>query len=228
MRAMPKSVTLMLPSRVTSRLLGLDVAMDYALGVRIGKRVQQLADDVAHPVQLGLQPLAQIGGERLARHVLHGDEAIVALLAVLVDLHDVGVRETRGRLRFALEPAQRLCLGLRIELGLLDQLDRQSPVQHRVPAFQHGGHAALTEDAAYLVPCRCVVGIFIGLRDEPGSGCSCGGERLRLDRFDRQKHRERGALSDLRLAPRCARRAPARSCRRWTGPVPCPGRHPWW
>jgi hypothetical protein len=71
--------------------------------------------------------------------------------------------------RFALEPAQRLGPGFRLELGLLDQLYRQGPLQHRVPAFQHGSHAALYRGHRAPRTLPMVLGMFIGLRDESGS-----------------------------------------------------------
>jgi N utilization substance protein A len=60
-------------------------------------------------------------------------------------------RQARGRLSFTFESAQRLLFGLQVQLRLVDQLDRQGAMQHRVPAFQHGRHATLAEDATHLV-----------------------------------------------------------------------------
>src|SRR5262249_39127225 len=72
-------------------------------------------------------------------------------LAVLVDLHDVGMGQAGGGLRFALETAQHFRLRLRIERALIDELDRQRAVQDRVPAFVHSGHGAFAEHATNLV-----------------------------------------------------------------------------
>ena len=85
---------------------GLDVAVNYPLGVRGVQRVgnfnPQLEDFV-----LGQRLSVDLGLERLAIHKFHGDKFEAVLLANVKNRADVGMIQRRGGLCFAAETLQR-------------------------------------------------------------------------------------------------------------------------
>ena len=132
--------------RVVHHVGRFDVAMHDAFAVRVAERVGGAGDDRHH--FLRLQQVALLG-ERYqvaALQELHGDEAVVVLLARVVDGDDVGVRELARGLRLAEEAL--LHPGDLVGLELLRQrqrLDRHLAPDLRVLAEIDHAHRALAE-----------------------------------------------------------------------------------
>ena len=92
----------------------------------------------------GLQPLRQAA----ALDVLQGAEGQAAGLADLVDLHDVGVRQPRRRLRLRLEAS---ALGRAGVASVQDHLQGDGALEGEVGSPVDDAHAAATEHALDLV-----------------------------------------------------------------------------
>jgi len=80
--------------------------------------------------------------QRVARHVLHGDEVRAIDAVDLVNGDDIGVVERRRRPGFLHEAALALRIGHCLSL---QHLDGNQPVQAGVPAFVDHAHPALAE-----------------------------------------------------------------------------------
>ncbi len=120
-------------------VLGLEVAMDDAGGVRVLEPAQDLAMDRERP-RGRHRPGRDRLGQRLARQELHHQEQrALGRAAEVGDGDDVRVREPAGRLGLALEAARELFLAA--QLGQ-QHLDREIAPHHRVLGAVHGAHAA--------------------------------------------------------------------------------------
>ena len=114
------------PVVAADRVVGLEVAMDHAGGVRgaqpfTGGAIQP--DDLAHRARRG----GAVRAQRLTAHPLHHEVDLLADLTDVVDRDDVRMRQLRECL--ALEH-DALARGLQ---ALLDQLDRDAPVELGIP-----------------------------------------------------------------------------------------------
>ena len=128
--------------RADQDVLGLDVAVDEAHGVRGGQRARALP----HPAQLlgqGRVALRHDGAQRPAVHQLHRDEGHPVDLADVVDRDGVGVAQ-RGRGAGLAEQARR---ALRV-LGVVDvqELERHVAPQHCVAGAEDAPHPTLPEE----------------------------------------------------------------------------------
>ena len=148
--AMPKSMTLTMPSRGDHDVPGLDVAVDDRRGVG-GARPRQACAATSAACS-GWWSARRRGGSRpgAAGHVLHDDEVACTGLveAEVVDLDDVGVHQARGRKGLAAEA--------RHERGVIgevlgQELDRDGALQTLVEGELDGGHAADAEPALEAV-----------------------------------------------------------------------------
>ena len=92
--------------RLEHHVIRLDVAMDQALGVGMGQRLQDRLGDLQRLVGGERPPPAQRVGERLAVHEGHHviDQALSG--ACEVNREDRGVLEPGERLRLPAEPVQ--------------------------------------------------------------------------------------------------------------------------
>jgi hypothetical protein len=131
---------------------GLDVAMDHALRVRILQRGEDLQQDVADLVRLAAEILGlQVRGQRPAEHALHHEVDEVALLAEVVHRHDVLVLQAPGGTRLYPEALQD-GVGLAfVQARLVDHLDRERALDHRVVGLVHDRHGAGAELRADVV-----------------------------------------------------------------------------
>ena len=130
-------------------VLGLEVAVDDAGGVRAGEPVGQLAGDVEHlpgrQRELGANQVAQ----RRAVHELHDGEGQPGRLADLVDGDDVGVVEGRGRAGLLGESTE--AVRDRGE-GLGQELDGDVAAEVEVPRTVDLAHAPRAQLVEELVP----------------------------------------------------------------------------
>jgi hypothetical protein len=136
-----------LPRAEQEHVLGLQVAVDDALLVRRGQPARDLEGDLdglAGRQRAVLQALAQ----RLALQQLHRRVHRALLAAEIVDREDVGVRERSDGLRLPLEAPERVRV-----LGEIprEDLDRDLPVEPRVPRAEDDAHPALAELGEDLV-----------------------------------------------------------------------------
>ena len=101
-------------------------------------------------------------GKRSALHVFHRDEIGAAVLAPVVDAHDVGMVQVGGGLRLAAEAFDEVWIGC--ELRKQD-LDCNGSVEQQVARQQHVGHASapnarfdlvpVVEDRSFTAICHC-------------------------------------------------------------------------
>ena len=130
---------------------GLDIAVhDTAVVTELQPGEQIIHDplDVRHR-----EPLVIVQGDLQRRSIdeFHDDVGDISGFAVVVDRHDVGMREPSGRLRLAPEPRD-LLNGLGVGVGgQVDRLDRDTAGDRRIPAIVHRAHGTFAERAPNLV-----------------------------------------------------------------------------
>ncbi|CAA9305477.1 MAG: hypothetical protein AVDCRST_MAG11-1129, partial [uncultured Gemmatimonadaceae bacterium] len=128
-------------------VLRLEVPVHHALGVRVGQRVGQLAQE-PHGVRDGQRPVArQPRPEGLALDEGHRVERQAVHLARGVDRHDVRVLQAGGEPDLALEALGREPGG---EAGVED-LDGDPPPEPRIERDEDARHAAAPELALQRV-----------------------------------------------------------------------------
>ena len=130
------------PALADHDVLRLDVAMDHALVVDLGKRFAHLSHDVPQASErqctvLRDQPVQRDAVDELHRVV----QKAVRRLAVVVDLDGVRMRQLAHQPDLALEPRGELVGGH----VTLEDLDRGRPLEQRVMREMNRGHAALGE-----------------------------------------------------------------------------------
>ena len=122
-------------------VLGLDIAVDHPLGVRLRERVGDLVQD-PHRVGDGQPAFArQPVPQRLPRHERHDVEQQVVSRAGRQDGEDVGMLQVRGELDLLLEPRG---AHFARELGW-EQLDDNLAVQRRLGREEQATHAAAAQ-----------------------------------------------------------------------------------
>ncbi len=125
----------------------LQIAMNDLSGMRRFQGLRHLhgdAKDILHRQRCRIEPAPQ----RVAAHVLHGDERTPVFLARLIDLADVGMVERCRSLRFAQETTPRCFLPLQ-RGGKEFQRDR--PIEHSILRQEHQTHAASAEQRLDLI-----------------------------------------------------------------------------
>src|SRR2546426_681789 len=148
-------------------VLGLDVAMDYVMAMRIGQGTRHLSSDLGGVVDGELFLSVESVPEGYALDIWHDVIEEAVGFPRIVKGQDVRVRESRGDLDFAHEA---LGAERRGELGP-QHLDRDGAMMLEIPAEVHRGHPTATEFALDRVT-----------PDEGGSqaGEQVGHERLRI------------------------------------------------
>ena len=126
----------------------LDVAVPDRVVVREFQRIEQLRHD-AHGVALvEVGAARQVFAQRIAFHVLHGDEGVLRVFAILVNGHDTGVVERAGRLRLAAKATgQVFRLLVVFDQFLADGLDGHQPLDDGVMRLVDDAHGALADHA---------------------------------------------------------------------------------
>ena len=135
--------------RVDHDVLGLDVAVDQAVGVGVLEGVADLDDDLDGFLLAEDVPVGDVVGDGLALDVLHDEIVVAARLADVDGLDDVRVVELAGGLPFLVEPLH--VLGILAESTRQD-LDRDAAVEAELLALIDDGHRAGAELAEDLVP----------------------------------------------------------------------------
>ena len=130
------------PALVDHDVAGLDVAVDDAALVRLGQRLRHLSRDRERVRGGRAGPRCSALVERPPAHVLHGDEAAAAALALgladLVDHRDVRVVEGGGHASLAQQPGRRVLVRGRVRA---EHLEGHRPVQAEVLGQIHVAHA---------------------------------------------------------------------------------------
>ena len=133
---------------VDDDVLGLDVTVDQAVVVRLAEREQHRLEDVEGGPRrerpLGLHDLAQ----GLARHVLHGQEDVAVVLALVEDGDDVGVRERGGRAGLAAEAGDE---ALVVHQVLAHDLQGDVAVEPLVDGQVDGRHPAVGDATDHAI-----------------------------------------------------------------------------
>jgi len=127
----------------------LDVPMNESLRVSGGqssRRLLEHVDELVHVALGGASPLADPVAERLPLDVLHRDVHLVFVIADLEDRHHVRVTQPSERDGF---PAQ--MNGGQVRARVAQHLDRDHPVERRVPRREHQPHAAAADLAQHVV-----------------------------------------------------------------------------
>ena len=127
----------------------LDVAVGDVVVVREPERSGDFARDLGGLLRRELLVRRQDLGECAPLHLLHHDEVGALVLAPVVDVDDVGVREAGGRLRFAAESLDEVGVGG--ELGE-QHLDGDLAVEQEIARGEDVGHAAASDPLVDLVP----------------------------------------------------------------------------
>src|SRR5208282_1369606 len=137
----PKIQYLGLPSLSDKNICWLHVAMDDAFRVRCIQRVRNLRPEIQHLVRFQSRSLdAMLQGFAL-KH-LHGDESFAFFFADVVNSADVGMIQSRRRLRLSPETTQ----GLRIARYLVGQkLQRHETMETSVLGLVDHAHPAATK-----------------------------------------------------------------------------------
>ena len=147
-RAMPKSISLILPSACDHDVGGLEVAEDdrRALHVQIVQRRAELLRP-AHHLGLRQRPLRvdQALLHRLPVDELHHEVVARALEEMRVDTRQVGMAQPHEGIRLEAESVERLLDFLRREAVLAHLLDGDGLVVARVGRLIDGGHATLAD-----------------------------------------------------------------------------------
>jgi hypothetical protein len=128
------------PVRGEEDVGGLEIAMHDATRVHRLQRGQDAQADLSASLT-AIGPRATRAAEGLAIEQLHDDEELLALLAQLVDLADVGVTDAGGRSGLADEPVTEG----RVPAERPNPLDRHQATQPFVPSLVDHSHAALAE-----------------------------------------------------------------------------------
>ena len=128
-------------------VLGLDVAVDDSGSARMLESSGNLLADTSDLLGAKDAAFCQDASKRLSVDVLHGHIRRGVLVAEVVDLHDVGVRQPRCISGF--------CAESRYEVGIrsarAEHLERDDAIEHRVTGTVHRAHAARRDEAGYLV-----------------------------------------------------------------------------
>ena len=130
-------------------VLRLDVPVHDPCLVRGGQPGQRRVHDLERLAPGQPAPLAQQAAQRPPWHVLHRQVQELPVRALVEDLHDVGVGQPRDRLGLADEPGHEV--GVPRELRV-HHLERHLPLEPRVRGEVHGGHAAVRDARADVVP----------------------------------------------------------------------------
>ena len=143
----------------------LHVAVDHAVAVGEGERVGHLGTEARGHVGAQRAVAADDLGERVAGHELHGHEVGAAVLAPVVDPHDVRVVQAGRGLGLAAETLHEGGVG-RV-LGE-QHLDGDLAVEQQVTGLPHLGHPAPPDAVGELVPVVDDGGVRAGHRTSAG------------------------------------------------------------
>jgi hypothetical protein len=125
----------------------LDVAVHEALRVRGGEPARGVEVGGEHLAKGGARRALAPDVERAALHELHGDEDVAVVLADVVHLHHVGVRELAERPRLA---EQHVARALRVGRGL-EELQGHAALELGVVGRVDDAHAAAAEHREHHV-----------------------------------------------------------------------------
>ena len=186
-RAMPKSMTLTWPVRVSMTFAGLmsrwtmPLRCEYSSAWRMPMRHLQGA--LGQQLAAGVQQLAEGGAVHVLHHDVRDRDPVDVVLAGVVDGDDRGVVERGGRLGLAAEPG----LEGRVagEVGA-QRLHRDGAAEPGVMGEVDLGHATAAEHRAQLVPAAEATRLFhsspaLSVRPDPhlvcGPAVCCSGIR---------------------------------------------------
>ena len=159
--------------------------------------VNRLGDqhDVARSLLRGQWPDAHELGEVLALDVIHGEEMVPFMNADLMDGHDVGMLEHRGRRRFRPKAMDELARG---QLAAHDQLQRHRSSEAALTRAINDSHSAPGNFIEQFV-----------IREHPGSRSGFRGRLLVVAQDGGKSKREQtiGAFGTGRRQVRAAFRA---------------------
>ena len=101
------------------------------------------ADGIAHSRLVIQRPVVLYDFlQGAAHHVFHDDVIDIVFIAAIVDIHDVRVGQSRRVAGFLPEPGHELLI---LDELVPQDLDAHIPVQYRIIAVEHLGHAATAD-----------------------------------------------------------------------------------
>ncbi|MPM92869.1 hypothetical protein SDC9_140005 [bioreactor metagenome] len=129
-------------------ILRLDVPVDDAPAVGVGKAPHDLGDEVQRLPPVQLSPFLHVLLQGDAVDELHDDIFHVVALGHIVHRDDIGVGQHGDRLGFRMEPAAEFLVLRQIAL---QNFDRHQPVEAMTLGFVDDGHAAGTDPFQNLI-----------------------------------------------------------------------------
>ena len=120
---------------------GLDIAMDYASGVRSVQGVGYFNGDIERALQINGGTLNEMP-QRLAFQVLHGDKDAACVITHVINRANVGMVQAGSGLSFLAKARQGLKIGV---CGLEQKLERHQPVKACIFGFINHAHATAAE-----------------------------------------------------------------------------------
>jgi hypothetical protein len=102
-RRQPEVEDLGVPLGGHDDVVGLEVAVDQACGVRVGQRIRDLDGEIDRSARVQ-RPAGDGLRQRLAWRVLEDQKQLILIFADFIERRDVRVREHRGRSRVPQEP----------------------------------------------------------------------------------------------------------------------------
>ena len=148
------------PLIVEQQVGGLHISVHHLVLVGIGEPARGV-QRIRHGL-LGRQRALALDDvrQRLAQHILHTEVVLVLLVADIVDLDDVVVRELRDREGLTHESREKRRAAR--ELGR-DGLHRDVPVQRELPGEVDTAHAASAKLAQKLIPIKATQRFAVGI-----------------------------------------------------------------
>ena len=128
-----------------------DVAVDHALPMRIIERIEELRHDPDDVSGAEAFVALEVVLELAAVDEFHRDVPDAFFLAEIVDRHDVRMRQSAGRLRFAAKSCNDGFGVFAGELVGANRLQRDASLDERIVAFIDNAHRPATEFAPNLI-----------------------------------------------------------------------------
>jgi hypothetical protein len=130
-------------------ILGFDVPVDQATPMRRGEGRAYVDADAQRLADWQLPGRGDRVLEGLAGDKLHDDVVLGAILANIIDSHNIWMGQARGQPRFLIETAQEFCIVRELRQKCFH---RHAPTEAQILCLVDPGHAAFAKDTYQPVP----------------------------------------------------------------------------